>query len=127
MGADEFRDWPKNRLVREVLRLRALLSEQMTAAPGVGEEVVVEGVVGMRDGRPLVHMRAGEAAWQFTPAQAREHAVATLERAIEADRDAATVAFLREAGMDDQGVGGFLMAMREHRTVFIEGRESEAS
>jgi hypothetical protein len=127
VGADEFRGWPKNRLVAEVLRLRALLSEQMTAAPGVGEEVVVEGVVGMRDGRPWVHMRAGEAAWQLTPEQAREHAVATLERAIEADRDAATVAFLRETGMDEQDAGRFLMAMREHRTVFIEGRKSEAS
>lgn len=119
----EFRDSSKNDLIREVVRLRRMLAEQMLAAPGIGEEVVVEGIVGMKDGAPAVHMRAGEAAWMFTPQQAREHAIATLEKAIEADRDAAVVAFLREADFPDEKVNGFLHELREHRTVFIEGRE----
>jgi hypothetical protein len=122
----EFRDWSKNDLVREVLKLRRLLAEQMSAAPGIGDEVVVEAIVAVSDGRPQVRMRAGEAAWQMTPQQAREHATVVLERAIEADRDAAVVAWLGEAGFDEAAIGGFLMEMREHRTVFIEGRESEA-
>lgn len=123
----EFCDWSKNDLVREVLKLRRLLGEQLAAAPGIGAEVVVEAIVGVTDGQPLVRMRAGEAAWQMTPQQAREHATATLERAIEADRDAAVVAWLTERGWETREIGGFLMEMREHRTVFIEGRESEAT
>jgi hypothetical protein len=118
---EDLRAMSKNDLVREVVRLRAMLAEQMTAAPGIGEEVEVQGVVGMRDGKPHVHMRAGEAAWMLTPPEALEHALKTLAAAIEAERDAATIAFLqRPEGLafDEQTAGGFLMAMRDHRDAW---------
>jgi hypothetical protein len=112
---DPLRDLSKNDLVREVQRLRHLLDQQMSAAPGIGDEVIVEGIVSITTGLPVVTMRAGEAAWQFTPAQAREHGYATIERAIEAERDAATIAFLRGADFDEQAAGSFLQSVRQHR------------
>lgn len=116
---DDLKAWSKNDLVREVRRLRAMLAEQMDAAPGIGPELTVEGIVTSRDRTPLVRMRAGEAAWQFSLAQAREHAMDTLAAAVEAERDAATIAFLKAAGSDDQEAGGFLMALRDHRVTWI--------
>lgn len=121
MSRDELREKSKNELVREVLRLRAMLGEQMSAAPGIGEEVEVQGVVGIRDGKPQVHMRAGEAAWMLTPTEALEHALKTLAAAMEAERDAATIAFLTDPhgpAFDEQTAGGFLMGMRDHRQAW---------
>lgn len=112
---DQLKDMSKNDLVREVRRLRSVLEEQMSAAPGVGTEVVVQGIVSVTDGQPIVSMRAGEAAWQLTPALARRHALLILDAAVEAERDAATIALLRTSGMDEQEAGGFLLLMREHR------------
>lgn len=126
--SDEFRDMSKNDLVREVKRLRAMLSQQMEAAPGIGEAVDVVGIVGMRDGAPLVQMRAGEAAWQMSPLDARRHALLVLNAASEAERDAATVEFMREyAGKDateDEAqmfAASFLNALRDHRQQAIPG------
>lgn len=124
---DDIRSWSKNALVREVLRLRALLSQQMEAAPGVAPEITVQGMVASRTGEPAVQMRAGEAAWQMTPAQARQHALIVLDAAVEAERDAATVAFMDKVARDggDTGeeaerfAGGFLAAMREHRRDWL--------
>jgi hypothetical protein len=106
----------RDELVREVLRLRAMLREQMEAAPGVGDSIEVDGIVAVRDDKPLVRMRGGEATWSFTPEQAREHALATLCAAIEAERDASTIAFLKETGADMAGIGSFMTALRQHRT-----------
>lgn len=120
MTDDDLKGQSKNDLIREVRRLRALLSEQMAAAPGVGPDVTVQGIVGIKDGAPLVSMRAGEAARQFSPGEARHHAMLVLDAAVEAERDAATIAFLRGTGADDQEAGGFLMAMRDHRKSWID-------
>lgn len=103
----------------EIERLRALLSDQINAAPGIGDNISVQGIVSSRNHEPLVHMRAGEAAWQFSLAQAREHAMDTLAATIEAERDAATIAFLKAAGSDDHEAGGFLMALRDHRVAWV--------
>jgi hypothetical protein len=123
---DDLKAWSKNDLVREVVKLRALLAKQMSAAPGVGDQVTIDALVSSETGEPVVEMRAGEVAWQFTAAQARSHTHGALEAAIEADRDAAVVAFMREAEFEEGQIGAFLHDMREHRTVFIEARESEA-
>jgi hypothetical protein len=113
----------KNDLVREVGRLRALLEQQLAAAPGVGTEVTVQGIVSGTSGEPLVTMRAGEAVWQMTTAQARQHALIILDAAVEAERDAATVAFMRQMALDggdsqeeaERYAAGFLAMMRDHR------------
>lgn len=124
MTSDDLKSWGKNDLIREVRKLRALLEQQMSAAPGIGDEVTVDGIVGMASQEPIVVMRAGEAAWQFTPAQARQHALLVLDKAVEAERDAATVAFLREGDFPDETVGGFLVGMREHRQDWLEQMRS---
>jgi hypothetical protein len=128
----DLKQMSKNDLVREASRLRALLEQQMTAAPGIGDEVTVHGVT-TTDGKPFVQVRAGEAAWQWTPAEARQHALLCLDAAVEAERDAATVAFFVETMEDEDGreraaagflreraAAGFLMAMREHRADWLE-------
>lgn len=124
----ELRSMSKRELEREVMRLRALLEQQMSAAPGVGDEITVDGIVSASTGRPVVAMRAGEASWQLSPSQARRHALIVLDKAVEAERDAATVAFLREVaaanGEDEdeqiQSAGSWLMAMRSHRDDWLE-------
>lgn len=113
--------WSKNDLVREVIRLRALLKDQMESAPGIGAEVEVQGIVASTSGKPFVQMRAGEARWQMEPHEARQHALILLDAAVECERDAATIAFLRaELDMDQQQAGAFLHVMREHRTNWLE-------
>lgn len=134
MSRDELKAWGKNDLIREIHRLRALLDEQMSAAPGIGEEVTVQGIVAVSSGKPVVSMRAGEAAWQMTPAGARQHALVVLDAAVEAERDAATVAFLREMGeasgqAEEEQIrtaAGFLQQMREHRDNWLEQMRSGA-
>jgi hypothetical protein len=117
----EYKNWSKNDLVREVVRLKHLLADQMEAAPGVGREVMVQGSVSSTTKKPFVKMRAGEAAWQMTPAQARQHALIILDAAVEAERDAATIAFVENImGQDEQAAGAFLLGMREHRIEWIE-------
>lgn len=118
---DDVRAMSKRDLEREVIRLRAMLEEQLAAAPGVGPEVTVHGIVGARTREPLVAMRAGEAAWQMTPARARQHALIVLDAAVEAERDAATIAFLeQELDSGPEGAGAFLAAMREHRPDWLD-------
>lgn len=113
------KEMSKNDLVREVKRLRHLLAQQMEAAPGVAPSISVVGIVRSTDREPAVQMRAGEAAWEMTLAEAREHAADTLAAAVEAERDAATIAFLFSTGMDEQEAGGFLLALRDHRVRWM--------
>lgn len=117
--SEPLKDLSKNELVREVQRLRALLAQQMAAAPGIGDEVVVEGIVSSTSGKPIVVMRAGEVVWQMTPAKAREHAYAVIGCAVEAERDAATLAYLLEMDAGASTAGAFLAGMREHRQQWI--------
>lgn len=105
MTREDLKALSKNDLIREVLRLRGILEQQMSAAPGIGDEIVVEGIVSVTTRQPLVSMRTGEAAWQLTPTHARQHALATLERAIEAERDAAVFVGITEAFDEDTAVG----------------------
>src|SRR4051794_30942682 len=122
MSTNDPKDMSKNELVREVRRLRHLLSEQMGAAPGVGESVDVQGIVLSKNREPVVRVRAGEASWDWALDQAREHALDVLAAATEADRDAATIAFLESGDFDRDTAGAFLAAMREHRAVWKGGR-----
>lgn len=118
---NDLKNMSKNDLVREVIKLRHLLSEQMKAAPGTGPEVVVHGLVSYTTKKPFVEMRAGEAAWQMTPAQARQHAFIIMDAAVESERDAATIAFLEnEMNMNSDQAGVFLMGMRNHRKDWFE-------
>jgi hypothetical protein len=104
----------REQLIDEVVKLRHLLDEQMKAGVGLGSSVEVEGLA-TYEGKPFVKVRSGEATWQWTPDEAREHALYTLNAAVEAERDAATVLFFREAGMEDEMAGAFLVGMREKR------------
>jgi hypothetical protein len=112
---NDLKDWSKNDLVREVGKLRQLLSDQLKAAPGTGPSVEVQGIVSSTSNMPYVQMRAGEAAWQMTPAQARQHAFLVMDAAVESERDAATIAFLEEMNFGEESASQYLLLMREHR------------
>ena len=121
MDKMELSDWSKNELIREVKLLRHLLEEQINAAPGTGPDVTVHGIVASKTREPLVQMRSGEASWQMTPAQARQHALILLDAAVECERDAATIAFIEdEMDLGPDRAGAFLQSMREHRKDWFE-------
>lgn len=111
------------KLIDEVQRLEVILEQQMSAAPGVGDSIEVQGGVSSTSGQPFVQWRAGEAAGQFpTLMGAADFARWVLVAAVEAERDAATIAFLREElEFDDDHAGAFLDRMRRHRTQFVGG------
>lgn len=118
---DEFKDKSKNDLIREVKALKALLSDHMSAAPGVGTSVEVQGIVSFKTKKPWVVMRAGEAVWQMSPAAARQHAFLVHDAAIESERDAAIIAFLEvELQFDEHKAGIFLEEMQNHRMEWFE-------
>ena len=102
-----------------------ILEQQMKAAPGTGPDVQVQGIVAYKDKQPYVQMRAGEASWEMTPAKARQHALILLDAAVEAERDAATIAFCEgPMQMSADAAGAFLSEMRNHRKDwFAEFRE----
>lgn len=127
---NDLKQMSKNDLVREIVKLRGLLSDQLAAAPGTGPEVTVQGIVGLTTREPIVQMRAGEAAWQMTTAQARQHALIILDAAVEAERDAATMAFFAKMDEDkdepdEQSAAAFLHMMREHRKEWLNDFRSD--
>ena len=122
---EKLKKMSKTQLLDEVMRLEVILEQQMKAAPGTSPDVEVQGIVASVDKQPYVQMRAGEAAWQMSPAKARQHALIVLDAAVEAERDAATIAFCEQTmDMSEVAAGGFLHEMRNHRKDwFAEFRE----
>lgn len=117
----DYRKLSKSQLIDRIIELEVLLSQQMGSAPGMERGVEVQGGVSFRTREPFIQMRSGEAAWQMTPAQARQHALIILDSAVEAERDAATIAFLSEAmDMPIENAATFLDEMRKHRKDWID-------
>lgn len=106
-------------LRREVVRLQVMLEDQMNAAPGIGESLEVDPIVRAQDGLPQINLRSGEVGWSWSCPQARMITLTLLDAAVEAERDAAVVAFLRDHDWDDDIVGGFLSALRDHRSEWL--------
>lgn len=52
---------------------------------------------------------------QLTPAEAIAMGTRCIQSAIEAERDAGLVAFLKKTDMDDDSISGLILAMRDHR------------
>lgn len=68
------------------------------------------------EGKPfVVTLVDGAKFGQLTPSEAIAMGVRCIQSAIEAERDAGTVAFFREQGMGDREIAGFLHGMRAHR------------
>lgn len=118
-GRRELRAMSTRELRERVVALEALLEDQMRAGVGVGEAIEVDAIVRLGDRQPAVHLRSGEAAWEWTPSQARMFALFLLNAATEAERDAATIAFLDAADFTPEQASGFLVAMREHRVEWL--------
>jgi hypothetical protein len=88
------------------------------------ETITFEAQVSARDGRPFVKMTCtlanGEPvfATQLRPSMVTALGLRAIQSAIEAERDAGMVAFMHDAGIDDQGIGVMLTGLREHRQQF---------
>ncbi|MCA1571222.1 MAG: hypothetical protein LC798_13065 [Chloroflexi bacterium] len=108
---DDLKQLGKNDLVREVMRLEAMLADQLAQAPEQGSECMVQGIVGMRDRAPIVTYRMGEVAWQQSPAGARMHALVVLDAAVEAQKAAAFLVEMRDRRKD--WIGGFRSGFAE--------------
>jgi hypothetical protein len=113
---DEYKDWSKNDLIREVIELREKVTQLLR---GGGNELTMES--GARsDGKPFVTMRWGMEVGQLSPAEARLHGLRMLEVAEGAETDGATVAFLTETGMGDEDIARYLMMLRDWRGQYKE-------
>jgi hypothetical protein len=93
----------------------------------MGNTVSVQGIISSKTREPMVNVvnEDGNNQWQMNPAQARHFAMTILDSAVEAERDAATFAFLtsgRGSGMEftDEDAGNFLAVMRDHRKDWVE-------
>lgn len=88
------------------------------------ESVVFEAMVSARDGRPFVKMtcslKDGTPVFstQFRPSLVTALGLRAVQAAIEAERDAGLVAFMREGGATDEQIGHMLVGLRTHREQF---------
>ena len=89
------------------------------------ETTVFHGMVSARDGRPFVQMTceldgAPVFAVNLSPARCTALGLRALQAAIEAERDAGLIAFLRTIGGEDDAamIAAMLVGLREHREQF---------
>lgn len=87
------------------------------------ETTTFDPCVNAPDGRPFVQMTCAldgvpVFAVKLSPAVMTALGLRAIQSAIEAERDAGVVAFLKEGGADERVIGGLLMGMREHRAQF---------
>lgn len=87
------------------------------------ETIVFEAQVSGRDGRPFVKMTCSVGgrpvfSTQLAPSVATALGLRAVQSAIEAERDAGMVAFMRETGLEDKAVAMMLNGLREHRQQF---------
>lgn len=88
------------------------------------ESIVFDAMVSAKDGRPFVQMTCSLKdgtpvfATQFRPSLVTALGLRAVQAAIEAERDAGLVAFMREGGATDEQVGAMLVGLRGHREQF---------
>lgn len=116
----ELRGMSKAELIARVRSLESLLAEQMNAAPGIGDMIRVDPIVRDSDLLPEVHLRSGEVSWSWSTPQARMHALIVLDAAVEAERDAAFVAYLKASGFELEQIANLILEMRAHRSAWLE-------
>ena len=89
-----------------------------------GESIVFEAQVSARDGRPFVKMTCSVEgqpvfATQLRPSMATALGLRGVQAAIEAERDAGLIAFLRdELGVPNETLGAVIVGMRDNREQF---------
>lgn len=88
------------------------------------ETIIFDAQVSARDGRPFVKMTCSLAdgspvfAARFPPSIVTALGLRAIQSAIEAERDAGLIAFVRSTGAPDGIVNAMLTGMREHREQF---------
>lgn len=118
MSRIEYKDWSKNDLIREILRFKQAVQEAYSVR---SEGVLMVDGKATADGSPFVQITDGEYSTQLEPGAARTHALVVLNAAVEAERDAATVAFLQQKmSLDNDGISVFLTEMRDHRKDWVK-------
>lgn len=99
------------RLRRRVVELEHLLSTSLRS-----DDLQMESGVSSRTGQPFMALRWGDQHGQFSPAEARDHALKILDAAAASEFDAALVKTLTgDMGLDHEGAVRFLGLMREAR------------
>lgn len=68
-----------------------------------------------KSGKPMVQVKWAEMEGYLSPAECAQLGCQAQEVAIEAERDAGLMAFFREAGYEDEVIGGILTEMKNHR------------
>ena len=80
------------------------------------DDLQMESGVSAKTGEPFMHLRWGDQAGQFSPADARDHAMRIIDAAAASEFDAALVkALTTEMGLSYQEAVAFLGIMREQR------------
>jgi len=103
---------------REIERLRQRIREleHLLRTHLRSDDLQMESGVSARSGEPFMHLRWGDQAGQFTPAKAREHALAILDAAAASEFDAALVKVLIDRfSMTQELAVHFLGEIREAR------------
>lgn len=68
------------------------------------------------EGKPFVMTFVNDEPFgQLSPAEAIAMGTRCIQSAIEAERDAGMIAFLKTTALDDEAIGLMIMAMRDHR------------
>jgi hypothetical protein len=98
-------------LEAEVRGLKHLLAAHMRS-----DDLQMESGVSAKTGEPFMHLRWGDQAGQFSPQDARDHAMRIIDAAAASEFDAALVkALVNEMGLDHETAVRFLGLMREQR------------
>lgn len=89
--------------------------------PERDDNIWIETMVSASTGEPFVTLRWYDHSGNLTPQEAREHALSILAAADACESDAFLVAFMKEHGMETQGVGVMLQAFRKYRDKREDG------
>ena len=80
-----------------------------------GGVIETQGMV-TSEGKAFVTTFVNEEAFgQMSPAEAIAMGTRCIQSAIEAERDAGTIAFLKAQGASEDVINGFILGMRDHR------------
>jgi hypothetical protein len=70
------------------------------------------------EGKPFIRHTWGDRVGQLSPAQGIQLGMGYITAAIEAERDAALIAFMTAEGFTPHEAGIFLFGLREHRQQY---------
>lgn len=79
------------------------------------------------EGKPFVKHSWGDREAQLAPAQSVQLGMGYITAAIEAERDAALIAFMTAEGFSPHEAGIFLFGLREHRQQYEMRAEDMAA